>query len=146
MDPSTTFVAAGELLSGEFDAETVILDLRTGVYYGLEEAGARIWRLLKSPTSLAALRDALVQEYDVEPRRCERDLRELLDQPGERPVWGGGWGRPPPGGACWTDPPASRAPRRAPPSAWPGPSRPRPAASRLRSVTASHRPWPPRPC
>jgi len=84
MDPSTTFVAAGELLSGEFDAETVILDLRTGVYYGLEEAGARIWRLLKSPTSLAALRDALVQEYDVEPRRCERDLRELLDQLVER--------------------------------------------------------------
>lgn len=78
MDASTIVVAADQLLSGAFDAETVILDLRTGVYYGLEEAGARIWRLLKRPTSLGALRDALVEEYDVEPRRCERDLRALL--------------------------------------------------------------------
>lgn len=75
---STVLVASDELLSGEFDAETVILDLRNGVYYGLEQAGARIWQLLKRPTSLAALRDALVQEYEVEPHRCERDLRELL--------------------------------------------------------------------
>lgn len=75
---STVLVAADELLSGEFDAETVILDLRNGVYYGLEDAGARIWQLLKRPTSLGALRDALVEEYDVEPRRCESDLRELV--------------------------------------------------------------------
>ncbi len=81
---STVLVALDELLSGEFDAETVILDLRNGTYYGLEETGARIWQLLKRPTSLGALRDALVQEYAVEPRRCERDLRELLGQLLER--------------------------------------------------------------
>ena len=84
MDASTTFVAAGELLSGEFDAETVILDLRSGVYYGLENTGARIWQLLKRPTSLGALCNALVREYDVEPRRCERDLRALLRELLER--------------------------------------------------------------
>lgn len=78
LNASSVVVAEKELLSGEFDAETVILDLRNGVYYGLEEAGARIWQLLKHPTSLGALRDALVQEYDVEPRRCESDLRDLL--------------------------------------------------------------------
>lgn len=78
MDASTTFVAADDLLSGEFAEEAVILDLRNGVYYGLEETGARIWQLLKRPTSLGALRDALVGEYDVEPEPCERDLRELL--------------------------------------------------------------------
>ena len=75
---STVLVAANEVLSGEFDAETVILDLRNGVYYGLEDAGARIWQLLKRPASLSALHDALVEEYDVEPERCESDLRELL--------------------------------------------------------------------
>ena len=78
MGTSTVLVASDELLSGEFDAETVILDLRNGVYYGLENAGARIWQLLKRPTSLGALRDALVEEYDVEPGRCESDLRSLL--------------------------------------------------------------------
>jgi len=84
LSPSTVLVASGEVLSGEFDAEAVILDLRNGVYYGLEDAGARIWQLLQRPTSLAALRDALVAEYDVEPARCERDLRSLVRQLLER--------------------------------------------------------------
>lgn len=75
---ATVVVAAGELLSSEFDADAVILDLRTGVYYGLDGAGARIWQLLQRPTSLLALRDRITTEYDVDARRCETDLRELL--------------------------------------------------------------------
>lgn len=84
VNASTVLVVADEILSGEFDAEAVILDLRNGVYYGVEEVGARIWQLLQRPTSLGALRDTLVQEYDVEPERCERDLRSLLRQLLER--------------------------------------------------------------
>ncbi len=78
LNASTVVVAADELLSGEFDADAVILDLRNGVYYGLDGAGARIWQLLQRPNSLAALRDALVAEYEVPRRRCEADLRDLL--------------------------------------------------------------------
>ena len=74
---STRVVAARELLTGEFDTEAVILDLRDGIYYGLEGVGARMWSLLQRPTSLRALRDAVVAEYDVEPARCLTDIREL---------------------------------------------------------------------
>ena len=80
LSDSAMIVASDDVLAGEFDTEAVMLDLRSGVYYGLEGAGARIWQLLKSPISLAALRDALVAEYDVAPRRCEVDLRQLIDQ------------------------------------------------------------------
>ena len=78
LSDSAMIVASDDVLAGEFDSEAVMLDLRSGVYYGLEGTGARIWRLLASPISLAALRDALVAEYDVEPARCEADLRELI--------------------------------------------------------------------
>jgi hypothetical protein len=77
---STVVVADQDLLTGEFDTDAVILDLRDGVYYGLDGAGASIWSLLKRPTSLNALRDAIVAEYDVEPARCLADLRELCAQ------------------------------------------------------------------
>ena len=80
LNPDTHIVAAGELLTGEFDAEAVILDLRDGVYYGLDGAGARIWSLLQHPTALRALRDTLVAEYQVEPARCLADLRELCGE------------------------------------------------------------------
>jgi Coenzyme PQQ synthesis protein D (PqqD) len=79
LSDSAMIVASDDVLAGEFEAEAVMLDLRSGVYYGLEGTGARIWQLLRSPMSLAALRDTLVAEYDVEPQRCAADLRELLE-------------------------------------------------------------------
>jgi hypothetical protein len=78
MPDSAIVVATRDLLSTEFDTELVILNLRDGVYYGLEDIGVRIWRLLQRPIMVAALRDALVAEYEVEPARCGRDVRALL--------------------------------------------------------------------
>jgi sulfur transfer complex TusBCD TusB component (DsrH family) len=75
---TATVVVAGELLHSAFGAETVILSLEDGVYYGLEEVGARIWELLQRPIQVSAIRDALVAEYDVDPERCRRDLLALL--------------------------------------------------------------------
>jgi hypothetical protein len=75
---TATVVAAGDLLASSFGAEQVILSLKDGVYYGLEDVGARIWRLLQRPMTVAAIRDALLAEYDVDPERCGRDLRGLL--------------------------------------------------------------------
>jgi sulfur transfer complex TusBCD TusB component (DsrH family) len=73
-----TIVAANDVLATEFGDEVVILNLRDGVYYGLEDVGTRIWQLLQQPVSVLAIREALVAEFDVEPARCERDIRLLL--------------------------------------------------------------------
>jgi Coenzyme PQQ synthesis protein D (PqqD) len=75
---TAVLVAAGDLLASDFGAEQVILNLKDGVYYGLEEVGARIWRLLQKPTTIPAILGALAEEYDVDSARCERDLRALL--------------------------------------------------------------------
>lgn len=77
---SAVIVAASDLLVSEFGEELVILNLRDGVYYGLEDAGVRIWRLLQKPVTVTTIRDEIVAEYDVEPRRCERDIRVLLTE------------------------------------------------------------------
>ena len=73
-------VVAPDVLAGDFGAEQVLLDLRQGMYYGLEEVGARIWQLLQRPTTVPALCAALIAEYDVEPARCERDVVALLGE------------------------------------------------------------------
>jgi sulfur transfer complex TusBCD TusB component (DsrH family) len=75
---SAIVLAAGDLLATAFGAELVILSLKDGVYYGLEDVGARIWALLQKPIAVSAIRDALVAEYDVEPEPCGRDLAALL--------------------------------------------------------------------
>jgi hypothetical protein len=60
--------------------ETVILNLRTGLYCGLNEVGASIWAQIKEQKSIQDILDALLKEYDVDPEQCRRDLLKLLQQ------------------------------------------------------------------
>jgi len=73
-------VAASEQISCPLGEESAILNLENSVYYGLDPVGAHVWRLLREPKSVAELRDALLDEYDVEAARCEQDLLELLEK------------------------------------------------------------------
>jgi hypothetical protein len=72
--------ASSEQISSDLSGEVIILDLSSGVYYGLDSVGARIWNLLQVPRSVIEIRNVLLDEYDVEPDRCERDLLSLLEE------------------------------------------------------------------
>lgn len=71
---------ADHQVSSELAGEVIILNLQSGVYHGLEEVGARVWGLIKEPAPVHLVRDSLVQEYEVEPTRCEQDLLSLLEE------------------------------------------------------------------
>jgi Coenzyme PQQ synthesis protein D (PqqD) len=67
-------------ISSDLAGEAVILDLASGVYYGLNEVGARIWHLIQSPQTIGAIRHILLQEYDVDDEVCTQDLLQLLQE------------------------------------------------------------------
>ena len=77
---SAIVIANDDVLTTAFGNEIVVLNLHDGVYYGLDDAGARIWQLLRTPVSVEALRDTVVAEFDVEPANCERDIRSLITE------------------------------------------------------------------
>lgn len=60
--------------------EAAILNLKNNVYYGLDSVGARVWNLLQQPRSVTDMRNALLDEYEVDAERCERDLLGLLEK------------------------------------------------------------------
>ena len=63
----------------ELDGEIVILNLETGIYFGLDKVGARTWELIGDHGALGAVFEALRSEYDAAPSVLERDLLELVD-------------------------------------------------------------------
>ena len=73
-------VLSKDQVSADLDGETAILNLKNGVYYGLDEVGSKIWNLIKKPKQVREVRDAILDEYDVEPDRCERDLCALFEK------------------------------------------------------------------
>ena len=60
--------------------EAVLLDLRSQKYFGLNEVGTRLWELLQANADLAAARDRLLEEFDVESAELERDLDALVER------------------------------------------------------------------
>lgn len=77
---SSTFSVSEDQVSCDLAGEAVILNLKSGKYFGLNEVGARIWELLKEHRTPDTIRDTLLDEYDVDPQQCEQDLLELLQQ------------------------------------------------------------------
>jgi hypothetical protein len=77
--PRTVVVASKKQLTCDLSGEAAILHVDSGQYYGLDPVGARIWALVQQPCSVRALCDAILEEYEVEPERCERDVCQLLE-------------------------------------------------------------------
>jgi hypothetical protein len=60
-----------------FPGETVVLNLDTGQYHGLNPTAARMLEQLESSDNVAEALAALTSEFEVPVAEIERDLREL---------------------------------------------------------------------
>ncbi len=60
------------------DGESVILDLESEQYFGLDEVGTRIWQLIGEHGLLRDVHAAMLEEYEVQAQALEQDLLELV--------------------------------------------------------------------
>ena len=73
-----TIEISSEILTQEVGGETVILDLKTESYFGLDEVGTRIWQLLQQEKDTQNITETMLDEYDVEEKQLEKDIQNLL--------------------------------------------------------------------
>lgn len=57
--------------------ESVLLDLKTERYLGLDDVSARFWDLLTDGGSIQSAYEKLLAEFEVEPERLRTDLDDL---------------------------------------------------------------------
>ncbi len=69
-----------DVVSCDLVEEAALLNLKDGVYYGLNPVGARIWNLLQKPIQVKDILKTLIDEYDVDEDVAKDDLMELLEQ------------------------------------------------------------------
>ena len=69
-----------EVLFQNVGDETVLLNLESESYYGLDPVGSRMWELLAQHGSLRAVFETVAEEYDVCAEELEHDLVRLLDE------------------------------------------------------------------
>jgi hypothetical protein len=74
----TTIAPAPEVLFRELSGEGVLLNLRSGRYYGLDAVGTRIWQMLSQGQTLQATVEQLLREYDVSRDRLVGDVASFV--------------------------------------------------------------------
>src|SRR6266436_3463760 len=62
------------------DRESVLLNLETEQYFGLDETGTRMWQLVTGSPNIDVAYQELLAEFDVEPELLRSNLMELLSR------------------------------------------------------------------
>jgi hypothetical protein len=74
------FRISKDVLTQEVAGETVLLDLASESFFGLDAVGTRVWQLLVEGRQRTEIIESLLSEYEVKRPDLERDIDELLEQ------------------------------------------------------------------
>jgi Coenzyme PQQ synthesis protein D (PqqD) len=79
----------------DLEGEAVILDLSSGTYFGLNEVGTRVWRLVDEGRDSSQIVEIVAAEYAADRETIARDVERLLDDlRSRRLIVSGGTGPP----------------------------------------------------
>ena len=67
-----------EVASKVLDGETVLLNVRTGAYFGLNRSGTAVWERLADGATLVEAANRLVERFSITPERATDDSARLL--------------------------------------------------------------------
>src|SRR5258706_6298023 len=67
-------------LHRELQGETVLLQLDSGEYFGLDETATRIWQLIVEKGDLREVEAAMLDEFDVDRAVLSQDLARVVDE------------------------------------------------------------------
>jgi hypothetical protein len=68
------------VITRELDGETILLNLDTGIYFGLDTVGTDVWRAIRAVPTLGEALDLVQSEYDVEPAVLRADFLRLVGE------------------------------------------------------------------
>jgi len=75
----STVVASTTLVSADIgEEEVILLHLGNGFYFGLQDVSARVWRLAQSPITVREIERILLEEYEIDSKRCHDEVLRLL--------------------------------------------------------------------
>jgi hypothetical protein len=75
---SATVAVPGDVVYTDLKGEAVILNIATGQYYGLDEVGASMWRLLTTHGKVDACFRSMLDEYEVSAEQLQHDLLDFV--------------------------------------------------------------------
>ena len=79
IDLSTTVKQANDQVSCSLNEEVAILNLKSGIYYGLGDVGGVIWEHLNEKRTVAELCIIVTEHFDIAEDQCASDVIDFLN-------------------------------------------------------------------
>ena len=80
----SVIVVSNDQISCDLAGESVILEFKSSMYYGLNETATDIWELIRKPISVNEIINSIKEEYGIDPKICEEDILKLLEEMNEK--------------------------------------------------------------
>lgn len=78
MTLTNSIVLSEDVVAREVGEETMLLDLASGTYFGLNPVGGRFWQLIEEGATVLEARDKLLEEFEVAADLLDADLSALV--------------------------------------------------------------------
>ena len=72
------FKIVDDIVVSEINNESVILNLKTGIYFQVNELGSYIVSELKQYSTFESLNNKITEDFDVSPNKSEKDLLSFM--------------------------------------------------------------------
>jgi hypothetical protein len=79
-DATHSYAHASSVMATDIgDDSVVMMDVDLASYFGLEDVGAQVWKILAEPHTIDELVAKLTATYEVEPDVCRRETTAFVE-------------------------------------------------------------------
>ena len=77
---TSSITVSSDVMVRQIGEESVLLDLKTERYLGLDDVSSRMWQVLTSGAAIDSAYQTLLAEFDVDPERLRNDLDDFVQE------------------------------------------------------------------
>jgi len=79
-DLDTKLLQGQDHVATSIGDETAVMSIKRGRYYAVGSVAERIWQLLEAPVSPREIAERLLEEYEIAPEQCTREIGTFLNE------------------------------------------------------------------
>jgi hypothetical protein len=76
----TTFITSENIAWRNVNDEVVILNLKSGEYYTLNDVGQFVWLAVADKRNMEEIRQKVVDTFDVSPEKASEDIESFISR------------------------------------------------------------------
>lgn len=80
MNPDLVISRNNDIIANAIGKETVMMSINAGRYYGTNNTGSYIWKVLENPLTFSQLCDILAADFKITKEQCINEITPFIEE------------------------------------------------------------------